>query len=180
MYSKVKVAGHPLHPMLVGFPVTLYTVTLACFGAYALGAPPFWFTVAVYANLAGVILAAVAAVPGFIDWAFGVPTGSPAKATGMAHMAYNVGALLVFALNVVLQWPHRAELVPPVGLSVVLPALGVVLTIVAGYLGWKMVQTHHVGIDLTPEQERLEPRANPRVQREGPGAHGADHGQRIG
>jgi uncharacterized membrane protein len=28
MYSKVKIAGHPVHPMLVGFPVTLYTVTL--------------------------------------------------------------------------------------------------------------------------------------------------------
>src|SRR5882672_1656426 len=36
MYSKVKLSGHPLHPMLVGLPVTFYLVTLASFGAYAL------------------------------------------------------------------------------------------------------------------------------------------------
>lgn len=28
MYSKVKVAGHPVHPMLVAFPVACYTGTL--------------------------------------------------------------------------------------------------------------------------------------------------------
>jgi uncharacterized membrane protein len=179
MYSKVKVAGHPLHPMLVGFPVTLYAVTLGCFAAYALGAEPFWFRVGAYANLAGVCLAAVAAVPGFVDWAFGVPTGSPAKATGLAHMACNVLALLVFAANLWLQFPLRLDPAPPVGLSVVLPGVGVLLTLAAGYLGWKMVQTHHVGVDLTPEQERLEPRASPRVERHDPATH-PGHGKSIG
>lgn len=157
MYAKVKIAGHPLHPMLVGFPVALYTVAFACFLAYALGASPFWFRVAVYANLAGVIMAAVAAVPGLVDWMFGIPSGTPAKATGLMHMAANVAALLVFALNVTMQWGHRHELLPRAGMSVALTGLGVVLTVVAGFLGWKMVQKHHVGIDLTPEQERLEP-----------------------
>jgi uncharacterized membrane protein len=118
-------------------------------------------------------------VPGFIDWAFGVPTGSPAKATGLAHMICNVLALLTFAGNLLLQWPHRLDPQPPVGLSVVLPAVGVLLTLAAGYLGWKMVQTHHVGVDLTPEQERLEPRASPRVERQDPAAH-PGHGKPIG
>ena len=179
MYSKVKIAGHPLHPMLVGFPVTLYAVTLGCFAAYALGADAFWFRVGAYANLAGVILAAVAAVPGFIDWALGVPTGSPAKATGLAHMAFNVLALLAFGGNLLLQWPQRLFPEPRVGLSVVLPALGVLLTLAAGYLGWKMVQKHHVGVDLTPEQERLEPRASPRTERHDPAPH-AGHGKHVG
>lgn len=179
MYSKVKIAGHPLHPMLVGFPVTLYVVTLAGFVACALGAGMFWFDVALYANLAAVILAAVAAVPGFVDWAFGVPSGVPAKATGLSHMAVNVGALLLFALNVLSQWGHRHDLiVPPLGLSLALCGLGVALTILAGFLGWKMVQVHHVGIDLTPEQQRLEPRPTPRMEPEQPG-HGT-HGQRVG
>jgi uncharacterized membrane protein len=176
MYSKVKVAGHPLHPMLVGLPVTLYLATLVCFAAAALGADPFWYRVAVYANLAGVVTAAVAAVPGFIDWAFGVPRGTPAKATGLAHMAFNVLALAAFAANLFLTWRHRFDPLPPVGLSVLLPGVGVVLTAAAGFLGWKMVQTHHVGVDLTPEQERLEPPAP--VRPESPGTQ--HHGRTVG
>ena len=179
MYAKVKVAGHPLHPMLVGFPVTLYTVTFVCFAAVALGADPFWFRVAVYANVAGVVMAALAALPGFIDWAVGVPTGSPAKATGLWHMLANVTALVVFTINAFLHWGQRNAPDPRAELASVLAAIGVFLTLVAGYLGWKMVQTHHVGIDLTPEQERLEPRANPRVSRSQP-LPGSEHGQRIG
>jgi uncharacterized membrane protein len=175
MYSKAKIAGHPLHPMLVGFPVTLYAATLACFAASALGAGPFWFRVGVYANVAGVVMALVAAVPGFIDWAFGVPAGSPAKATGRAHMLFNVTALLVFAGNAYLHWGHRFEAQPAAALALGLSAAGVILTLAAGFLGWKLVQTHHVGIELTPEQQRLEPRTP--APRTGPLPE-ARHGQR--
>jgi len=180
MYSKIRIAGHPLHPMLVGFPVTLYTASLVCFAAYGFGASSFWFRVGVYSNLAGVILAAIAAVPGFIDWAFGVPKGTPAKATGLAHMGFNVAALLVFVSNLTLQWSHRNEIGPAVGMSVALPLMGVLLTVAAGFLGWKLVQTHHVGVDLTPEQERLEPRPTARSEPHGT-LHGtAGHGQGVG
>jgi uncharacterized membrane protein len=172
MYSKVKIASHPVHVMLVAFPVALYTAALVCFAAYALGAETFWFRVGVWSNLAGVVTAAVAAVPGFIDWAFGIPSGTPAKGTGLAHMGFNVCALLVFAVNAAMQWPHRADVLPPVGMSVVLTALGLVLTVCAGFLGWKLVQTHHVGVDLTPEQQRYEPRPTARGERvEGPMGH---------
>jgi uncharacterized membrane protein len=177
MYSKVKIGKHPLHPMLVGFPITFYTVTFLSFLAYALGAEQFWFRVAVYANLAGVLTALVAAVPGFIDWSTGVPTGSPAKATGMRHMIFNVSALTAFAINVALRWNERLDTDPEAGISVFLTGLGFALTGAAGALGWRMVQTHHVGVDLTPEQERLEPRVTPREEQHGP-AHG-DHGAAI-
>jgi uncharacterized membrane protein len=177
MYSRIKLFGHPIHPMLVGFPVTFYVAALVCFAASAFGADARWFQIGVYANLAGVITAVLAAIPGFLDWALGVPTGSPAKATGLAHMVLNVAALLVFALNLLLEWRHRFDPDPSVGWSVILPAVGVAITLVAGFLGWQMVQKHHVGIDLTPEQERLEPRASPRVARHGPST--AEHGHGV-
>lgn len=167
MYSTVKIAGHPLHPMLVAFPVALYVATLACFLAYALGAGPYWFRTGAYANVWAVILAAVAALPGFVDWAFGIPNGTPAKSTGLAHMALNVVSLLFFLANVLLTWTHRLDAVPRVGLSVVLPLVGVLVTVAAGFLGWKLVQTHHVGVDLTPEQQRFEPRPTPRAEEPG-------------
>jgi uncharacterized membrane protein len=176
MESKIKVAGHPLHPMLVGFPVTLYVVTFACFLAARMGADPFWFRVGVYANLGGIATAAVAAVPGFIDWAFGVESGTPAKSTGLAHMGFNVGALVVFALNLFLVWNHRVDAIPSTKF-VLLPLIGLGLTVAAGFLGWKMVQTHHVGVDLTPEQRRLEPRPTQPLRPATP-PHGMEHGPR--
>ena len=176
MNSKIKIAGHPVHAMLVGIPVTLYLVSLACFAAHSFGASALWFQIGVYANIAGVIAALVAAVPGFIDWAYGIPLGTAAKSTGFVHMILNVGALVLFALNWLMQWPHRLDPFPATGLSIVLPLLGVLLTLAAGFRGWTLVQTHHVGVDLTPEQERFEPRANPEIERRGPEPH-AGHGQ---
>ena len=176
MYSKVKLAGHPLHPMLVGFPITLYVAALIGYLVSMLGGDPFWFRVAVYANVAGVVMAVVASLPGFVDWAFGIPSGTPAKATGALHMLFNVLTLLAFALDAWLQWDQRAGNQPASALAVTLAALGVAFMLVAGFLGWKLVQTHHVGVDLTLEQERLEPRATPRRGGDMPLA-GAGHGR---
>jgi uncharacterized membrane protein len=61
MQSKIKVFGHPLHPMLIAFPVAFYTASVVCYIAYNSNANPFWFKVALVANIAGVIMAAVAA-----------------------------------------------------------------------------------------------------------------------
>jgi hypothetical protein len=36
MYSKIKIAGHPVHPMLVAFPVVCYTGTLVAFAVYGI------------------------------------------------------------------------------------------------------------------------------------------------
>ena len=176
MYSKIKIAGHPVHAMLVGLPVTFYLTALVCFAAHSFGAPALWFQIGVYANVAGVITALIAAVPGFIDWAYGIPLGTAAKSTGFVHMLFNVGALLVFAVNLLLQWRHRLDPFPATGLSVVLPLIGVLFTLVAGFRGWALVQKHHVGVDLSPEQERLESRATPEVEHRGSAPH-AGHGQ---
>jgi hypothetical protein len=54
---------------------------------------------------------------------------------------------------------------------VVLSAIGVGLLLLSGYFGWSLVQTHHVGVDLTREQEALD------RERELENSRRADHGQ---
>ena len=95
MYSKVKIAGHPVHPMLIAFPVAFYTAALVCYIVYNNNDNPFWFKVALVANVAGVAMAALAAIPGFIDWLF-IPPDSSAKKTGLFHMVCNVLALVCY------------------------------------------------------------------------------------
>ena len=156
MYSKVKILNHPLHIMLVGFPVAFYTATLVCFIIYHCHMEVYWFKVAVTANLAGVVMAAAAAIPGFIDW-LAIPSAKKAKPLGMYHMLCNVGALLLFGINLYLQFPKWEDAQPESIMPIIFSSVGLALTLVAGFLGWTLVQNHHVGISLTPDQEKIEP-----------------------
>jgi uncharacterized membrane protein len=149
-YSKVTLAGHPVHPMLVAFPVAFYTATLLGYVAYAVTAEPFWYRLAFTANVAGVVMAAVAAIPGFIDWSIGIPSRSAAKADGLTHMLLNVAALLIFIVNLLFGYSGLQQATPRVLPPLLLSLLGVLLTVGAGWFGWRMVQVHHVGIQLPP------------------------------
>ncbi len=188
MYSRVKVSGHPIHPMLVAFPVTFYTTTLIGFAAYAITQSLFWWQVGLWSNLAGVATAVLAAVPGTIDWATGIPRGSAARALGLKHMLLNLSALFLFSLNLALQrntWSvvgnvanlqgrvlsdmalltADASASPGMAVALVLSATGFLVTLLAGFLGFSLVQVHHVGVELTDEQRRLETKLPPAPRR---------------
>lgn len=165
MYSKAKLLGHPIHPMLIAFPVAFYTATLVLFIVYAATRDVFWCRVATVANWAGVIMAVVAAVPGLIDWAIGIPRGTEAKGTGLQHMALNVAALVLFLISAIIYANRWGHLLPNPNAGIVLSVLGIGVSLPAGFLGWKLVQDHHVGVRLTPEQERLEPQPAIQPQR---------------
>lgn len=170
MYSRLKILGHPIHPMLVAFPIALYTSTLVAYLIYIVGHDTFWFKVAVVVNLAGIVMAAVAALPGFLDWATGIPNGSPAKAHGLNHMLLNVAALILFVVNAII---HTGQFLSPNPEGIwgfVISLIGAGCTVAAGFFGWTMIQTDHVGVDLTPEQQRLD---RERFEQESMGRRGA-------
>src|SRR5262249_26362635 len=96
MYTKARIAGHPIHPMLVAFPIALYVSTVVALLAHAGTHDPFWYRVALWTNLVGVVMAAVAAIPGLIDL-LSIPARSRARATGLRHAGFNVLALVLFA-----------------------------------------------------------------------------------
>jgi uncharacterized membrane protein len=157
VYSKIKIAGHPVHPMLVAFPVASYTGTLAGFAVYAATGHQFWLNLAIALNVAGVCGAALAALPGLADWAFGIPRDSAAKKTGLVHAGLNVAALGLFLATVATYGSHWNGPSASAVLGVVLSAIGVGLTVLAGFFGWMLVQDYHVGVRLSPEQEFAEP-----------------------
>jgi len=161
MYAKAKIAGHPIHPMLVAFPIAFYVGTLVAFVVYWIDRDPFWFHIGVVANVVGLVTALLAAVPGLIDWGIGIPTGSPAKLVGVRHMLLQLSSLVLFAISLALEGPKWHLAAPSVGASVIIPALGVLATMLGARLGWRLIAKYHVGIDLTPEQQRLEPLPDP-------------------
>lgn len=157
MYSKAKILKHPVHPVMVVFPVAFYTATFAAYVAHAVTLDRFWFQMGVVSNALGVLAALSAAVPGFIDWAFGIPRHHPAKTVGLEHMVLNVSALVCFGVAAGLQYAQWNSPAPTYAAAVALSGIGFGLTVAAVFLGWKLVHQHHVGTDLTDDQqERLD------------------------
>lgn len=159
MYSRVKLLGHPVHPMLVAYPIALYTWTLVSYLIYLVGGDTFWFKVAVVTNIAAIIMAAITAVPGFIDWALGIPSGSPAKAHGQTHLLLNVAALVLFIINAIIHTGQFLSPDPDRVWGFIIALIGVICTVGAGFLGWTMIQNDHVGVEMGPAREMRVPAA---------------------
>jgi uncharacterized membrane protein len=141
METRVRIANHPVHPMLVPLPIGLFIFTLIADAAYRLGWSPVWDAVAFYALAVGIIGALLAAVAGLIDF-----TGlrrSRAREIATVHMALNVTIVVLQVVNLWL----RARTAPGAGLPFALSIISVGLLAVSGWLGWDLVYRHGIGLD---------------------------------
>ncbi len=96
MASPASIGGHPIHPMIIPFPIALWVFSLVADVIFLWRGNPVWRDyIAFYTLLGGCLGAAVAAVPGFIDW---LSLKDP-KVVKIAnwHARLNVIALLIFA-----------------------------------------------------------------------------------
>lgn len=155
MASPASIGGHPIHPMIIPFPIGLWVFSLIADVIYLWRGNPVWRDyIAFYSLLGGIIGAAVAAVPGFIDW-LSLKDREVVKIANW-HARLNVIALLIFAASFYLRTASGGGLVSgsftiPIGLSV----LGVILISISGYLGGEMVFKHGVAVDQ-PSADRME------------------------
>ena len=161
MYSKATVFGHPIHPMLVAYPLALYPLTLVAYVVFWFGGGLLWFHAAVVANIAGVSMAVLASLPGLLDWLLGIPRGTPAKRLGRRHLLWNLAALVLFGSDAGVHLGQWVAAAPDAGWGSFLALLGVGCTIAADCTGWTLVQTYHIGVALTREQRLLEPDHTP-------------------
>jgi uncharacterized membrane protein len=143
MESKVKVAGHPVHPMLIVFPLGLLATAVVFDIIYLVSNHAQWTVVAYYMIGAGVIGGLAAAVPGWLDW-FAIPGGTRAKRIGLLHGAGNVVVLALFIVSWILRRDNPD--VPPTG-AIVAGIVGFVLSAITGWLGGELVDRLGVGVD---------------------------------
>ena len=135
-----RVAKHPIHPMLVVFPLGLWVAALVFDIIYAVTGQPTMRTVAFWNVGAGVIGALLAAIPGVVDWL--ALTGRAAR-IGTYHMLLNLGAVAIFAVNWLVRTRVGADSPWPLVLSIV----GVIGVAVSGWLGGELVYAHRVGVE---------------------------------
>ena len=65
--STARIAGHPIHPMLIPFPIAFFVGTFACDVAYWITGNANWAMVTPWLLGAGIIMGALAALAGLTD-----------------------------------------------------------------------------------------------------------------
>jgi uncharacterized membrane protein len=144
MESRVKLFGHPTHPMLVVFPIGLLATAVIFDILYLITINPVFPTVSYYMIAAGVIGGLVAAIFGFIDW-LALPNNSRAKNIGGWHGLGNVVIVVLFIVSWFLRG-GAANFVPS-GLALLLSFAGVGLALITAWIGGELVYRLGVGVD---------------------------------
>jgi uncharacterized membrane protein len=155
MNTPASIRRHPIHPMLVVFPIGLWIASLACDVIYHAGSHnPFWKAVAFYAIAGGIAGALLAAIPGYIDYLS--LTDRRLRKIATSHMVLNliVVALFLFNLGVRYNASPGAEM-----FGVMLSIVAIAVLAVSGWLGGAMVYEHHVGVSPSREEREIDRRA---------------------
>ena len=154
MASPASIREHPIHPMLIVFPIALWIFSLVCDILYYAGTQnAFWKNAAFYSMAGGVIGAVLAAVPGFIDYLSIKDRGTKKIAT--THMILNLVIVALFLFNLGIRYNAEPNEVIGVALSVV----AIALMAVSGWLGGSLVYVHRVGVVESREEREIGRRA---------------------
>ena len=152
MSSPASIGGHPIHPMLIPFPIGLWVFSLVADILYLWRGNPGWEWIAFWTLLAGCIGAIAAAIFGIIDW-LSIKERETKKVADW-HARLNIIALVVFAASWYLRTTNGSRMVSgsltiPIALSVV----GVILITISGWLGGELVFKH--GVAVNPQHDTV-------------------------
>jgi uncharacterized membrane protein len=144
MESNAKLFGHPIHPMLIVFPLGLFIMAVLADIAYMVTNHTAFAAVAYWDIAGGIVGGLLAAVFGLIDW-LAIPGKTRAKSIGLYHGVGNVVVVLLFAVS----WLTRrqAELHLPSLAASVLGIVGIAVGAVTGWMGGELVDRLGVGVD---------------------------------
>jgi uncharacterized membrane protein len=140
--STARIAGHPLHVMLVPVPITCFAGTLVTDIAYAASANMQWANFSAWLLTAGLVVALFAVIAGLIDF-LGDRRIRDLRAVWI-HAVGNAIALVLALFNIFVHSRDAYTSVVPTGL--ILSALTVLILLVTGWMGWEMVYRHRVGV----------------------------------
>jgi uncharacterized membrane protein len=116
MEQQAAMVRHPIHLMLMPFPIALWTFSLASDAMYWWGLGPVWQEIALYSMVAGVGGGMAAAIPAYYDYR---AIRDPHLAhVARRHMLFNAHIVLLYGLNVAVRLTASPDALVPVAASV--------------------------------------------------------------
>ena len=139
--STVAINGHPLHPMVVPFPLASLVGVLIADIVFIATDDPFWATAAFWLLGFGIVMGLLAGLLGFIDFAT-IPQAR--SKTGWTHMIGNLAAVALSAVSLFIRLPDPAAAVAPTGLVLSIIVAGIL--VVTGWAGGELSYRHKIGV----------------------------------
>lgn len=140
--STVAIAGHPLHPLSVIFPIAFLAGALGSDVGYWLTHDPFWARASLWLVGAGLAGGVVAAIIGMSDF---LRIERVRKRTaGWAHMIINITLLVLTVVNLILRLNDPVKAILPWGL--IISTIVGTLTSVSGWYGAELSYRHKIGV----------------------------------
>ncbi len=144
--STASIAGHPIHTMIIVFPIAFFVAAFVCDLVFWRSGNAMWATGALWLIGSGLIMAAVAAVLGLIDFL------GEERIRALSHAWWHAGANVLVVLIELYSWYARysggPDAVVPTGL--VLSLIAVALLVFSGWMGGELVFRHRVGVADMP------------------------------
>ncbi|MEG4916005.1 DUF2231 domain-containing protein [Microcoleus sp. B7-D4] len=140
--STLSIAGHPIHPIIVIFPVAFLVGAAGTDIGYWLTSDPFWARASVWLMGVGFAAGILAAITGFLDF-FKVKRVRD-RSAGWLHMGGNVAVMVLTLINLVLRQGNPAEPIVYTGL-----AISIVVATLLGITGWfggELSFRHKIGV----------------------------------
>lgn len=144
--STLQIAGHPIHPMLIPFPVVFVVTAFFCDLAFWQTGSSSWSAAALWLLGGALVFGALAALAGLTDF-LGEPLVRRLTAAWY-HFIGNAAAIVLTAINFYLRYANGDQAVVPEGLLISLVVVGIFLF--TGWQGWEMVYRHRVGVSDEP------------------------------
>jgi nitrite reductase/ring-hydroxylating ferredoxin subunit/uncharacterized membrane protein len=141
MKSKAHIKGHPLHPMLIAFPVAFFTGTFLLDLWALLGQNGSVWQIGKYLEIFGIATGLAAAIPGLIDFTYTVPPNSSGQSRAIKHAMFNSSMLMLF---VIAAFTRNTDISFWI---VAIEAVAFVLLSIAGWMGGTLVYRNQIGVD---------------------------------
>lgn len=140
-HSTAKIAGHPIHPMLVQFPIVCFIFALVTDIIFLSNGEAMWATASRWLIGIGIIMALLAAIAGFTDF---LSDKAVQVSDAVKHMIANLCAVVLEIVNFFVRL-HNDDAVRGVGI-----VLSIIVVLILLYSGWKggdLVFRHGIGVD---------------------------------
>jgi uncharacterized membrane protein len=144
METRFKLLGHPVHPMLIVFPLGLLSTAVIFDLLYVITGNGDLATFSFWALLGGLVGGLAAAVFGLIDW-LAIPKDTRAKRIATYHGVGNLVVVTFFAMSFLLRTGSAQYL--PDTLPFILALIGAGIAVVTAWLGGELVYRLRVAVD---------------------------------